>query len=121
MITTKAMKLFIPSIGEPIVLTQDWTFTLNREYRNASLWFHETGKDISASYIRDSSIPDEITVTLPAGTVLSMSRIYIKKGQSDFDSVTFIVKKSPFPRKGLIRFWVKLKETRNVEFSPFEE
>lgn len=64
-------------------------------------------------------------MTLPAGTVLSVDRIYIRKGVGDFDSITFLITDCPdkrfAPKKargflpGGCRFWVKLDEANRIE------
>ncbi len=53
-------------------------------------------------------IKDSIPVSLPAGTVLMVDRIYIRQGREDWSSVTFKVPKG--------RFWAKLDEVNNMEF-----
>jgi hypothetical protein len=54
-------------------------------------------------------------MTLDPGTVLKVSRIFIRKGASNYDSVTFTgeVKKFGVLRK--VRFWVSLEDANNVD------
>lgn len=67
-------------------------------------------------------------VTLPAGSVLKVDRLYVKKGQGAFDSVTFYLKgharpgyiwmsvtgrKYKMPKKP-VRFWVKLHDANKI-------
>lgn len=55
-------------------------------------------------------------VTLPRGTELAIDRIYIRKGNPDYDSITFIVKSTPDKRfkSRKPRFWVKLKDANRI-------
>ena len=77
-----------------------------------------------------------LDVELPVGTILAIDRIYIRKGASDFSSVTFYAKdlgmveipNSPYSRvkskkikKKALRFWVKLSEVNTLEFEPTEK
>lgn len=112
--------MYVPAIGDTIVLTEDWKFTLTDEYRNTSLHdllFGVLPADPNQYYRRCSY--DTKEVTLPKNTVLTIDRVYIKKGQSDYNSLTFIIKKAPFYKKGKIRFWAKLKDVNNIEFEPY--
>jgi hypothetical protein len=53
--------------------------------------------------------------TLPAGTVLKVDRIYIRKGKgmSDYSSVTFYATIG----KKKYRFWSKLADVNNIKFT----
>ena len=114
------MKLYVPSIGDSIILTKDWSFSLEDEYRNDTLYDFLTGKPRARDWTRWQSRPGgAINGNLPAGTVLTVDRIYIKKGRADYNSITFMVKKTPFYKKGKLRFWVKLKDANEIEFEPY--
>ena len=137
------MKLYIPSLGDQMRLTADWTFDLYDENRNATLMEHiGDTRPICITY------GDEYTTipcTLPAGTILKMDRIYIRKGQDNFDSVTFMLVGAKTEAKVVerkatkymggpdhgktfsynerkparpVRFWVKLQDANNIEFEP---
>lgn len=69
----------------------------------------------------------EIQVTLPAGTKLKIDRIYIRKGNTEFSSISFLAPELPkvtcyaynnWEKDKLqrIRFWVKLTECNNIQF-----
>lgn len=146
-------QLRIPYLGERILLAQDWTFHLYDEYRNETLTkelgyrrFSHNMNDINNNvnqpdlYPDISSTPWEVDnrmykkkVTLPAGSVLSIKRIYIRQGLSDYDSITFNLLYTPLAHfcpkngfknmggnkaviplvkgdKGRISFWAKLPE-----------
>ncbi len=103
--------LFIPPIGASIELAQDWTFELYDEYRNSNffeyLGLQRPGRD--AMYD-----PKSVTASLPADSVLKINRIYIRKGQKDFDSVTFFLVHSKGKKVTKARFWVKLADANRI-------
>lgn len=102
------MKLYIPEIGDQIVLTNDWTFNLYYEYRNSSL-MEKIGEKFNWS---DLSMKAK-AVTIVKGTTLKVDRIYIRKGNSEYSSLTFYIVSGDW--KGA-RFWAKLKDVNNIEF-----
>lgn len=121
------MKLYVPRIGDCIRLTDDWTFDLYNEHRNSTL-MEFVGDARSLAWHAHTSIP----CTIQAGEILKVDRIYIRKGQSEFDSMTFywmgqktkggekpawynsnIIRKTP---SRAIRFWVKLDDANKIEF-----
>lgn len=60
-----------------------------------------------------------IRVALPKDTVLTVDRIYIRRGGEAFDSVSFrIPKNKKLPPElgkfGGVRFWVKLNDANNI-------
>jgi len=67
-----------------------------------------------------------ITVTIPAGTVLKIDRIYIRRGLSEYSSLTFSTHDlgnteliNPYRAKSKkklssIRFWAKLADCNNI-------
>ena len=66
----------------------------------------------------DSSV--SLTVTLPAGTVLTVDRIYIRRGVSEYSSLTFNLISTTHPAlnvRGRKRFWAKLEDVNRIEFS----
>jgi hypothetical protein len=192
------MKLYVPEIGDHLRLTEDWTFTLHTEGRNATLaelfgfrkygyiqWLDSTkieeepdrdyvinypdnaqferrgifgqrysyeerqaawkkAEDDSPTYQaylksyhewneRAKSLAiDNLEITLPKGTILAVDRIYIRKGASDFSSITFYAKglgESEIKNRwsGRItkwkaqRFWAKLSDCNQIEFELMEE
>lgn len=56
---------------------------------------------------RDST---DLDYSWPAGTILEVDRIYIRKGAADFSSVTFKIR-----GKKVIRFWVKLEDVNRID------
>jgi hypothetical protein len=62
-----------------------------------------------------------VPFSLPAGSLMSVDRIYIRKGVSEYSSITFYLKEStwkPFAakKKGAMRFWAKLADVNTIEF-----
>lgn len=108
------MKVFIPQVGDKVVLTENWTCKVPSEHRNASI-FEAFG------IARSSNVEDTaITITIPKGTVLKFDRFYIRKPASNFDSVTFVVVDSPLEDIKKARFWVKLSEANKIECEHYE-
>lgn len=110
------MNLYIPEIGDLILLTEDWFFKLHYERRNDSLITASKLADLSYHSSGRSTPQKPIEMDLPKGTVLAIDRIYIRKGASDYSSITFRIKKcitSNFEGK---RFWAKLSDCNTIEF-----
>lgn len=133
------MNLYIPSLGEQLCLTADWSFDLYNEYRNDTLMEY-----LGVDHVEGQMpiMPVHTRVALPTGTILKMDRIYIRKGSEDFDSITFLLvgaktKPKTITRKAVaiggengrqeweyeqkkparpVRFWVKLKDANSIEF-----
>ena len=105
------MKLYVPEIGDKLKLTSDWWFKLHYEYRNASL-INRYLPDKFAHSIRER----EVDFPLLAGSVLEVDRIYIRKGNSEYSSITFKLISTPSETVKGVRFWAKLKDCNNIEF-----
>lgn len=122
-------QLFIPHLGDMIELTGPWVFTLHKEYRNTTFakaaglvrmehqemmrtdW--RTQKEELHEW--DSETYDDKTImSFEAGTVLAFSRIYIRQGMSDYDSVTFRVVECVKKKLKRKRFWVKLDDANKI-------
>lgn len=95
----------IPTIGSKLKLTRPWTFTLRFEYRN-KLW----------DRLGLAARPDfgEQAVTLPVNTVLKVDRIYIRKGKSGYDSITFYVQECSDEKLVGARFWARLADVNEM-------
>lgn len=107
------MNLFIPSLGDKLILMSDWSFTLHNEHRNMALLRALKLKmptDKDGFYDSKAALP----VTLPAGLELTVRRYYIRLGQRAFDSMTFSAKIG----KTNVRFWAKLADVNYIEFEP---
>lgn len=122
------MNLYIPACGDRITLAAPWTFTLYLEHRNIE--FAKTkelvDKDMNRWGGGFGNNMKRFEVTLPAGTILEVDRVYIRtfnksyvKDENDYDSITWKIvnpkNKKPFPKQ---RFWSKLVDANQIEFDP---
>lgn len=121
------LRLYIPEITDQLLLAEDWTFKLIPEYRNEALmdWMRVPAKDRYHGNAAES-LRRAIDVTLPKGTVLKVSRIYVRQGNSDYSSLTFwgaAPKSAPRPPGTLCpfkgRFFAKLDDVNRIVFTPF--
>lgn len=123
------MQMFIPEIGTVITLAEDWTFKVVNEARNQSLaklmqdphaadYYHPFGTKendefgvSSSGYYRRIPI-DPGTYTFKTGTSMEVDRIYVRKGNEDFSSVTF---KARVGNK-VVRFFAHLNDVNKIVF-----
>ena len=113
------MKMYIPKLGDEIILIKEWCFLLYGEDRNHTL-FKRFG--ISVGRWRRNELAEiqeilgngkeqqesVVTCVLPIGTQLKVSRIYIRQGQDNYNSVTF-------SGKEIGRFWAKLDDVNEID------
>jgi len=113
------MKLYIPEIGDVIKLTKDWNFTLYNESRNVRLFEAFNIEYVNRYYAMDN-IPAH-NVKLPKNTELKVDRVYIRKGAVDYSSLSFFIHSHPSDDnfKGA-RFWAKLNDVNEIEFTPID-
>jgi len=126
----KPMQFFVPDIGTIVRLTQDWTFRLHSESRNYDMFQlvglpYSADQSISPAWGRHRGTKGPTEVTFKAGTVLKIDRVYIRKGVSDYSSITFNIVKGKnsvltagklehvFKAKGA-RFWAKLSDVNKM-------
>jgi hypothetical protein len=115
----QSVQFCIPPLGTKIQLAEDWTFKLFEEGRNSKL-LESFGVRLAAQTYDWRNDMNSHQVTLPAGTILNVNRIYIRNGCKDFDSVTFSIKKCPDKKlKG--RFWAKLGDVNKIVCFPIGE
>lgn len=108
---SETKQFFLPEIGTKLVLVEDWEFDLYPEHRNSKLFEHI---GISHMYAMGDN-PHHVRIK--EGSELTVDRIYIRKGVSDYSSVTFYLKKGAtlYYNSGLYlsrgaRFWAKLHD-----------
>jgi hypothetical protein len=115
------MKMCIPSIGDKIRLITDWQLPCFDEKRNR-VFIRTFRPDVVLPPPSYEDARQSVVITLPAGTVLRVDRIYIRKGKSEWDSVTFVVAEHPTVKakgfQGAGRFWAKLVDVNDIEFEP---
>jgi hypothetical protein len=150
------MQMRIPEIGDEIRLTAAWHFALFPEGRNDTLvellgirdQIRAAEEQIDALVAHLSywervkkrrEIETGVPVVIPAGTVLKVDRIYIRKGKGDFSSVTFMWPGKKIPKSvrevtynfdgrpyteivrtsaRTVRFWAKLNDVNNIFYEP---
>jgi len=129
------MKLYIPTIGDKLRLIKPWSFTLYNEHRNYNLmYFYDYWKiDEYGKHTQHFGYKAEVDlVKLDKNCILTIDRIYIRKGAKDFDSVSFYLTlpdgrtstmpisieqySGSKPRRQRLRFWAKLHEVNKIEF-----
>lgn len=131
------MKLYIPTLGSDLRLTENWTFWLHAEHRNSKLgvilgfrqesqsnWNYSLWSGthpavaISEHQLESGHVIRglQYKTSLPKDTVLRVDRIYIRKGSSDFDSVSFRIVECPIKKLCKQRFWVKLEDANQIVF-----
>jgi len=145
------MKLYIPEIGDIIELAEDWKFPLHNEDRNntviVALNLLDDPKFAHADdlYVRNAPryagrMEWTWDVVIPKGTKLKIDRIYIRKGNEGYSSITFYVEDSPVKEllanhpvrkldwygrlnpnftkttKAKKRFWAKLDDVNQIVF-----
>ena len=141
---------FIPELGTKLRLFADWTFTVHNEHRNHDLLRADGKMKLVPTYMQafghngpigprvQSGVQEQSTLnkkssyqrTLPKGTEVVVDRIFIRKGKSDFSSITLVIthttdarllacvghKTTNKPRKTVARFWVKLEDFNDAFF-----
>jgi len=107
------MRMFIPTVGTEFKLSEDWVFDLFHEYRNEKLMEHFKLLERSESGYSVYNSRESTEVTLPKGTIIKIDRIYVKKGNGAYDSVTVYAQIAGEKRKR--RFWVKLNDFNQIE------
>lgn len=109
------MKLFIPTIGTTIKLTENWSFTLYGEYRNEKFWKEFSGPNDKTDFWRYRGSMATMNIILPAETILVIDRMYIRKNLKNFDSITFRLKNCDVLKIKNKRFWAKLDDVNKIE------
>lgn len=123
------MKLYIPTVGTVLQLTQDWHTVVECEYRNNTIFQYFRVPDFDPDLWVNDLPPQKFTI--PAGSRLKVDRIYLRKGKGDFDSITFLWQGcTTEPRNRVdkfsgrvdrvsrkpVRFWVRMEYANQIEF-----
>jgi hypothetical protein len=112
------MKMYVPSIGDRLRLIADFEFACFFESRNRDFLKRVRPEVEQTGWL---SSGESVMITIPKGVMLTVSRIYIRNGLKDFDSITFFAKKDlkVWPHHG--RFWAKLYDNNEgLEFEKME-
>jgi len=110
------MKLFIPPLGTCLRLTKPWSFSLLCEERNKSLWDLVSGRANMDGIPRIHRRGQAAAVTLRPGDVLTVDRIFIRKGSEMYNSVTFRAEVMHMGVFRKVRFWVALEDANKIEY-----
>jgi len=143
--------LCIPELGTKLILDEDWAFNLYNEDRNESLvkaagfpagcdsspYYAYALNTAMAAFNAGWGVTLEHNqyqrlfyklVTLPTGSILTVDRIYIRKGASGYSSVSFYLDRKSVDENysiftnniskssGKCRFWAKLNDVNNIIF-----
>ena len=81
-------------------------------------WNHSNPRQ---GYVWPQGNPYCYMMTYPKDSIIIIDRYYIKKGNSDFSSVTFRTEKLNYPGfRKKPRFWVKLQDANNINYELIE-
>lgn len=113
---SETSQFLIPDIGTVIKLESNWQFRLYSERRN-DIILRLIGKEYAGYQDRNK----HHDVTILAGAELSVDRVYVRKGASDYSSITFHLRKNgvlwfdgkEIKAKG--RFWAKLSDVNQMK------
>lgn len=129
------MNIFIPDIGTQLKLTEAWIFQLYPEFRNSTI-IGAMGDEIKnlkkvvykTGVHRWNNLPYEeffYEMFLPIGSILTVKRVYIRNGQSDYSSLTFTLNETTHPfllynkqkkkKKTCGYFWAKLSDVNQIQ------
>lgn len=108
------MKLWMPMLGDAMVLTEDWHFMLHGEYRNFDL-FKAEDPNLALDSWRVGRCSAQ-RMMLPKGTELVFDRIYVVDSADGFANITFLIKRHPSSARHFgCRFWTSLERVNEIE------
>lgn len=113
-------RIAIPTIGSRFTLAEPWAFMLHSEGRNLDFMGRagvvKENPNSKYRWDRYERISGAVEFALPAGTSLTVDRIYVRKGVDAYDSVTFVLRKGDHgsDKKVYGRFWVKLGDVNRI-------
>jgi hypothetical protein len=107
------MNLFVPDVGAKLVLKENWDLILYDEYRNESLI-----KNLGFTRGSYGQTDRNHLITIPKDTILTVKRVYIRQGLSQYSSLTFAISKKDSPDKRFcgVRFWASLNDVNQIKF-----
>ena len=129
------MNIFVPEIGTQLKLTEAWIFQLYPEYRNNSI-IEALGAEIvnlkKVVYETGTNRWNNATyekffyeMFLPADSILTVRRVYIRNGSKDYSSLTFNLNETTHPflaynkqkkkKKSCGMFWAKLSDVNKIQ------
>ena len=121
------VRFCIPPIGAKVMIAEDWVFWLYNEYKNEKFAYRMNAipynKDIKFfEWQHFFEVGTKICrVTAPAGTILTVRRIYVRQGRGEYDSVTFSCPKGSSPNKKFQgKFWARLEDVNKMVCFPMD-
>ena len=115
------MKMFIPALGTKLKLTKDIFFSLLAEQRNSRLWdLHHSPPSIEAIPFEARRFNMRLT-PLFEGDEFVVDRIFIRKDQAGFNSVTLKGYTQHFGVRRFVRFWMFLDDFNKLEAEVIDE
>jgi hypothetical protein len=109
------MKMFIPALGTKLRLLKDVEISLMAEKRNERLWdLHHTPPSLQAIPIQHRRFNVKLT-PLYAGDEYTIDRIFIRKDQNSFNSVTVKGYTMHYGVRRFVRFWMFLEDFNKLE------
>ena len=111
------MKFFVPPLKTVFRLKQTWNFELHYETRNETLWNLFSAIPMEGYFNRLYSQRRRLRcdVCLSPDDELTVDRIFIRKGSSEYNSVTFRGKVKYDGVYHNVRFWVPLSDVNGIE------
>jgi len=114
------MHMFIPALGTKLRLLKDVTISLLAEKRNERLWdLHHTPPSLEAIPIHHRRYNIRLT-PLWAGDEFVIDRIFVRKDQYSFNSVTVKGYTQHFGVRRFVRFWMFLDDFNKLEAEVIE-
>jgi hypothetical protein len=114
------MKMFIPALGCKLRLTKDVNISLMAEQRNSRLWnLHHAPPSLKAIPYEYRRFNVRFT-PLFAGDEYTIERIFIRKDQEGFNSVTVKGYTQHFGVRRFVRFWMFLDDFNKLEAEVIE-
>ena len=121
------LQFYVPEISTMLRLEGDWTFRLYCERRNHGFYSKLPGVFPGTEKWSWHSVNHgaERDVTIKAGALMSVSRVYIRQGGLEYSSLTFNLRKGAevdvdgkvTVLKGGARFWAKLSDVNKMKVS----
>ena len=108
-------KMFIPALNTKLQVTKDWDISLFCDQRNRTLW------DLASGMTEMARIPlihrkgQMAVVRIPEGSILTVDRVYIRKDQEGYNSVTLRGWVEVRGTTHRVRFWVMLADFNKLE------
>ena len=135
------MKLFIPTVGTKVILSEPFTFILRDDRKNETFWTALHGKPVRQEYfygydpsskkitspVKTTDCPyraeypaKSIATILPKDTTLIIEKISIRKGFRGDDHLVFRIPAKRTSSVPMGKFWVSLNEINDKLDAEFE-